>query len=483
MTSPLAGLFKDYAPLTGKYDEMFFSDGIPGEDCRHIIELLDKISPEEFQQYRHLADKVFRNNGTTFIVYQHELGTEKIFPFDLIPRIISAKDWSVLERGLLQRVQALDCFLKDIYDGQRILKDKIIPKELVESSSGYLPQMRHITPPGGTYINIAGIDLVKTGNGEFSVLEDNVRTPSGVSYVMENRLTMKRVFPEIFKKSHVHTIKEYPLRFRDALASLAPVDDPVIVILTPGVFNSAYFEHSYLARRMGCYLAEGNDLFVWQDKVYLKTTEGPKQVHVIYRRVDDHYIDPDFFSKESMLGVRGLVKAYSAGNVVLANGIGNGVADDKAIYPYIHEIIRYYLSEEPIIAQVPTYKGFIAKEADYILKNLSDLVVKRVDGAGGYGMLFGPYASEKEKQEFALKVKSAPRDYIAQPVVELSTCPTWDGKRLSPKRVDFRPYIVSGKHRWVLPGGLTRVALEENSYIVNSSQGGGSKDTWILEDL
>lgn len=482
MNTPLTGLFKDYQPLLGRYDEMFLENGQPQPAFYTLLKLLDKNTLEDFQHYRRLADTIFRNNGTTFLVYKHELGTEEIFPFDLIPRVICACDWRQLEKGLLQRVQALELFLHDIYGEQKILKDKIIPHELIESSAGYNPRMCHITPPGGIYINISGIDLIKTNESEYCVLEDNLRTPSGVSYVLENRLTMKRVFPAIFKESHIRTIKEYPLRFKDALTSLSAVDNPMVVILTPGVNNSAFFEHSYLARKMGCYLVQGSDLFVHQEKVYVKTTEGPKRVDVIYRRVDDDYIDPNFSGNHSMLGVPDLMKAYIAGNVVLANGIGNGVADDKAIYSFVPQMIRYYLTEEPILPQVPTYLGFVAKEKDYILQHLDKLVVKKVDGAGGYGMLFGPHATQKERIDFAEKIKANPRDYIAQEVVELSTCPTWDLQKLAPKRVDFRPYIVSGKYRWVLPGGLTRVALAENSYIVNSSQGGGSKDTWVLND-
>ena len=303
-----------------------------------------------------------------------------------------------------------------------------------------------------------------------------------MSYVLENRLTMKRVFPDIFKKNHIRTIKEYPLRFKDALTSLSPVDNPIVVILTPGVHNSAFFEHSYLARKMGCYLAQGSDLFVHQEKVYIKTTEGAKRVDVLYRRVDDDYIDPNFSGKQSMLGVPDLMKAYVAGNIILANGIGNGIADDKAVYSFVPAMIRYYLSEEPLLAQVPTYLGCLNEDKDYMLQNLDKLVVKMVDGAGGYGMLFGPQSTQKERDAFADQIKANPRHYIAQKVVELSTCPTWDLQKLVPKRVDFRPYIISGKYRWVLPGGLTRVALAENSYIVNSSQGGGSKDTWVLDD-
>lgn len=482
MNDRLTGLFKDYRPLPGRYDEMFLTNGCPQPAFRQLLELLDKNTLEDFQHYRHLADNIFRNNGTTFLVYKHEMGTEEIFPFDLIPRIICAQDWQKLEKGLLQRVHALELFLHDIYGEQKILKDNIIPRELVESSAGYNPRMRHITPPGGIYINISGIDLLKTNEGEYCVLEDNLRTPSGVSYVLENRLTMKQVFPAIFKKSHIRTIKEYPLRFKDALTSLSTRDNPTVVILTPGVNNSAFFEHSYLARKMGCYLVQGSDLFVHQEKVYVKTTEGAKRVDVIYRRVDDDYIDPNFSNNNSVLGVPDLVKAYVAGNVILANGLGNGVADDKAIYSFVPEMIRYYLTEEPLLAQVPTYLGYREKDKNIILQNLDKFVVKMVDGAGGYGMLFGPQATQRERVEFAERIKANPRHYIAQEVVELSTCPTWDLQKLAPKRVDFRPYIVSGQSRWVLPGGLTRVALAENSYIVNSSQGGGSKDTWVLNE-
>ena len=478
-------LFEGYTTLPGAFDEIFDDDGVRS-DVSVPIRALEELSRSEFVKRRRVASSAFFEAGVTFSVYSDEAaGVERIFPFDLLPRIIAQRDWAQVERGLDQRVQALNHFLLDIYGEQRILAEGKIPRELVEGSEAYLPQMRGIVPPRGAYIHIAGIDLIRGPSGEFLVLEDNVRTPSGVSYVLENRAMMKRVLPNVFAGSSVRNVDEYPKKLREALASRAAqnVDEPTVVVLTPGAFNSAYFEHSYLARRMGCALVEPRDLFVHDDFVYLKTTHGPQRVDVIYRRVDDEFLDPDVFRADSLLGVPGIVRAYSKGHVTLANAIGNGVADDKAIYPFVPDMIRFYLDEEPLIGQVHTYICERSDDRAYVLENLDAMVVKAVNASGGYGMLMGPTASAAELAEFAERIRANPRGYIAQPRIELSTCPAWIDGEMSPRRVDLRPYVVTSEESsWVLPGGLTRVALTEGSYVVNSSQGGGSKDTWVLDD-
>ncbi|MEO8183103.1 MAG: circularly permuted type 2 ATP-grasp protein [Deltaproteobacteria bacterium] len=490
--APKLPLFADYRPLPGTYDEFFEAPGQPRPNMVQLVRALDRLGQREFQKRQELANSAFLNAGVTFSVYSDERGGERVFPFDLIPRVISAQEWDQVERGLAQRVQALNLFLRDVYGKQAILAEDILPSRLVLGSCGYLERLRGVTPPGGVYIHVAGIDLIRSPSGEFLVLEDNVRTPSGVSYVLENRGVMKRALPSVFKKLNVRSVDEYPTVLRDTLLESAPLgapkgsmppppDLPVrAVVLTPGPFNSAYFEHSFLAGRMGCELAYASDLFVRDLKVYLKTTAGPQQIHVIYRRIDDAFIDPEFFRADSLLGVAGLVSAYAAGNVTLANALGNGVADDKAVYPYVPEMIRFYLSEEPILGQVQTYNLSRKQDLEYALEHLRELVVKAVDGSGGYGMLMGPTASESEIAEFSAKLKDNPRGYIAQPRVELSASPTWCDTELSPRRVDLRPFVLTGKKTWVLPGGLCRVALKPNSYVVNSSQGGGSKDTWVL---
>lgn len=449
-----------------------------------MTRLLDDLGEHEFRLRQQLADEAFMLGGITFSVYSDDRGVEKIMPFDLIPRAVSGKEWQKCERGLIQRIQALNMFLKDIYHEQKILKDEVVPEFLIKQSSGFLKEACGIMPPGGVYVHVAGIDLIRGPDGNFVVLEDNLRTPSGVSYVLENRAIMKRVFPRIFARAKIKNVEDYPHWLRNALTELSPVDasETRAVVLTPGPYNSAYFEHSFLARRMGCELVQGSDLFVRDNKVYVKTTYGPQRVHVIYRRIDDAYLDPEVFNKDSLLGVPGIYRAYREGNVTLANALGNGVADDKAVYPYVPDMIRYYLSEEPIISQVETYLCHREKDRKYVLENLKDLVVKEVDASGGYGMLIGPRSTKAEIQKFARQIEKNPRGYIAQPLVELSTCPTWTDNGTAPRRVDLRPYIISGQHTRVLPGGLTRVALAQDSYVVNSSQGGGTKDTWILED-
>ncbi|MGD8859117.1 MAG: circularly permuted type 2 ATP-grasp protein [Myxococcales bacterium] len=477
------GLFAGYRPLPGAFDELCTPDGAPRPEAARAVSGLDALGRRAFGERQRLADGGFLKAGVTFSVYSDRGGVERIFPFDLVPRIVDASAWERLERGLIQRVTALNMFLQDMYGDQRILAEGKVPTEIALGSSGYLEKMRGVRPPHGVYMHVCGTDLVRDPSGEFTVLEDNGRSPSGVSYVLENRAMMKRVLPRVFAESRVRSVDAYPARLLSALNELAPDDteDPRVVVLSPGPFNSAYFEHSFLARRMGCDLVLTDDLFVHDDRVYVKTTHGPARVHVIYRRIDDEFLDPDVFRADSLLGVRGLIRAYRAGHVTIANAVGNGVCDDKAIYPYVPDMIRFYLSEEPIVGQVPTLICAEEEDRKQVLSDLGKYVVKAVDASGGYGMLVGPAAGKAELEEFRKRIEENPRGYIAQPLIELSTCPTWSQNGLYPRRVDLRPYIITGRKTWVLPGGLTRVALREGSYVVNSSQGGGSKDTWVLE--
>ena len=477
-------LFTGYRRHATAWDELFRSANDPHDHCQTLVERLGMLQAAEFQQRRASADLVFVHQGITFSVYADRRGVEKIFPFDLIPRPVAAAEWSTLERGLIQRIQAIDLFLHDVYHDQRILKEGVIPAELVLGSRGFRKEMIGFDPPGGRYVHVCGTDLVRDAQGCFRVLEDNARTPSGVSYVLENRVVMKRVFPQLFQVCRVRRVEDYPQQLRDALSSVAPAcagDAPSVVLLSPGSYNSAYFEHSFLARHMGIELVLGQDLFVHDDCVYLKTTHGPQRVDVIYRRIDDDFLDPETFRPDSLLGVPGLFRAYRAGNVTLANAIGTGVADDKAIYPFVEDMIRFYLTEEPILANVPTYICARPTDHSYVLDHLDQLVVKAVNESGGYGMLMGHMATTQQRADFAERIRAQPRNYIAQPVVTLSTCPTLTEEGLAPRHVDLRPYIVSGRKSWVLPGGLTRTALIKGSLVVNSSQGGGSKDTWVME--
>jgi uncharacterized circularly permuted ATP-grasp superfamily protein len=477
------GLFTGYRPLAGAFDELCAQDGAPRPEASRAVSGLDGLGRRAFAERQKLADGSFLKAGVTFSVYSDRGGVERIFPFDLVPRIVDATAWERLERGLIQRVTALNMFLQDMYGDQRILAEGKVPAEIALGSSGYLEKMRGISPPHGVYMHVCGTDLVRDPSGEFLVLEDNGRAPSGVSYVLENRAMMKRVLPRVFSESRVRSVDAYPARLLSALNEVAPDDSeyPRVVVLSPGPYNSAYFEHSFLARRMGCDLVLPDDLFVHDDRVYVKTTHGPARVHVIYRRIDDEFLDPEVFRPESLLGVRGLIRAYRKGNVTIANAFGNGVCDDKAVYPYVPDMIRFYLSEEPIVSQVPTLICAEEDDRKQVLSDLGKYVVKAVDASGGYGMLVGPAASKNEIDEFRARIEANPRGYIAQPLIELSTCPTWSRNGLYPRRVDLRPYIITGRKTWVLPGGLTRVALREGSYVVNSSQGGGSKDTWVLE--
>ena len=488
-TTPRLGadrlLFDGYQRHPSAWDELFAGPSRAHEFCLGLAERLGGLTATEFQALRASADLVFINQGVTFSVYSDRRGTEKIFPFDLIPRPVAVAEWQRLESGLRQRITALNLFLHDLYHDRRALREGVVPAELVLQSTSYRPEMEGFTPPGRQYLHVVGTDLVRDSAGEYRVLEDNGRTPSGVSYVLENRVVMKKIFPRLFERFRVRRVEDYPQRLREALSSVAPPSagaSPSVVLLSPGPYNSAYFEHSFLARHMGIELVLGPDLFVHADRVYLKTTRGPKQVDVIYRRLDDDFLDPKAFRPDSLLGVPGLFAAYRAGNVTLANAVGTGVADDKAVYPFVEDMIRFYLSEEPILRNVPTYICARADDRAYVLEHIQDLVVKAVNGSGGYGMLMGPSSTKEECAEFRAKIRANPRNYIAQPVVTLSTCPTCTEDGVAPRHVDLRPYIVSGTSTWVLPGGLTRTALVEGSLVVNSSQGGGSKDTWVLEN-
>ena len=480
-------LLEAYRQLEGSYDEMIDASGVPRPHARAAAALLGGLTPQAFARCQALAELALVQQGVTFSVYSDQRGTEKVFPVCLVPRVMPAREWHRVERGLAQRLKALEMFLDDVYGPQRLVREGVIPGDLLQQARSFNPKLRDIRPPGGVRIHIAGIDLIRDPAGRLRVLEDNLRTPSGVSYVLENRVVTKRVFQHAMEHVDVRRVDDYPMHLADTLRSVSPGDPDrsAIVVLTPGPFNSAYFEHSFLARTMGLELVEASDLFVNNDEVFMRTTKGPRKVDVIYRRTDDAYLDPEFFRPDSMLGVPGLMRAYAAGKVALANAPGNGVADDKAVYAYVPDVIKYFLGEEPILEQVPTYVCARRDDRDYVVEHLGELVVKAVDEAGGYGMLMGPQATAAERSEFRQRILADPRRYIAQPRVELSTCPTWiaDRARLEPRRVDLRPFALTSRDGcWVLPGGLTRVALREGSYVVNSSQGGGSKDTWVRTD-
>ena len=466
-----------------QYDEMRAADGEVRAHFRPIAEWLAETPAKRVAEKRREADLLFHRVGITFAVYGDAQGAERLIPFDTIPRIIPRTEWDELARGLKQRIAALNRFLSDIYHGQEILKAGVIPAEQVLKNSSFQEAMRGVELPNRVYCNIAGIDLVRHSDGRYYVLEDNLRTPSGVSYMIENRKMMMRLFPELFARQTVLPVEHYPALLLETLRAAAPprARDPVVAVLTPGQHNSAYFEHAFLAQQMGVELVEGADLFVKDDFVYMRTTSGRQRVDVIYRRLDDAYLDPLAFSKESLLGVPGLFAAYRAGNVALANAVGTGVADDKSTYPYVPAMIRFYLKEEPILANVPTWQCRKAKDLAYVMDHLAELVVKEVQGSGGYGMLVGPAASKTELKAFRARIKSNPANYIAQPTLSLSTCPTFVKRGVAPRHVDLRPYVLSGKEVKLVPGGLTRVALKEGSLVVNSSQGGGTKDTWVVE--
>jgi uncharacterized circularly permuted ATP-grasp superfamily protein len=480
-------LLEAYRPLEGSYDELVDGAGVPRSHARVAAALLAGLTPDAFGRCQALAELALVQQGVTFSVYSDQRGTEKVMPVCLVPRVMPAGEWRRVERGLTQRLKALEMFLDDVYGPQRLVKEHVIPGELLQEARSFNPKLRDLRPPGGVRIHISGIDLIRDPAGRLRVLEDNVRTPSGVSYVLENRVVTKRVFQHAMEHIDVRRVEEYPMRLADTLRSVSPgdPDKSAIVVLTPGPFNSAYFEHSFLARSMGIELVEASDLFVAGEEVFMRTTKGPRKVDVIYRRTDDAFLDPEFFRPDSMLGVPGLMRAYAAGRVTLANAPGNGVADDKAVYAYMPDVIKFFLGEEPILDQVPTYVCARPDDRTYVIEHLAELVVKAVDEAGGYGMLMGPQASAAERADFRTRILADPRRYIAQPRIELSTCPTWvpDRRRLEPRRVDLRPFALTSREGcWVLPGGLTRVALREGSYVVNSSQGGGSKDTWVRTD-
>ncbi len=466
------------------WDEMFTADGRPRPHYLPLYERLTTLSAEELYRRQQAADAAFLNQGITFAVYGHGDGTEKIFPYDLIPRIIPAAEWSVIERGLTQRITALNMFLRDVYHEGRILADNVVPRELVYSCAYYRREMRGVRVPRDVYIAIVGTDLVRDADGRFLVLEDNLRVPSGVSYMLVNRQVMKRTFPGLFERYNVRPTDHYGQALLETLRALDPLQrpDPTIVLLTPGVYNSAYFEHTFLARQMGVQLVEGRDLLVHDNRVYMRTTAGLQRVDVIYRRLDDDFLDPLAFRPDSALGVAGLFNAYRAGNVGLANAIGTGIADDKAIYAYVPRIIRYYLGEDPILPNVETYLACNETDRRYILDNLDKLVIKAVGESGGYGMLIGPHSTREQREEFRRRILAAPRNYIAQPTIMLSRAACFVDGRVEPRHVDLRPYILYGEKIVIVPGGLTRVALRRGSLVVNSSQGGGSKDTWVLND-
>jgi uncharacterized circularly permuted ATP-grasp superfamily protein len=472
----------DHYVLDAAHDEMFDASGAVRPHYAHLYDTLLNLPAEELKRRQQLADQSFLHQGITFTVYGREEGTERIFPNDLLPRILTNEEWSRIERGLTQRITALNLFLKDLYHEGRILNDGVVPRELVYSCKHFRRQMRGFYVRRDAYVTVAGTDLIRAPSGEFVVLEDNLRVPSGVSYMLVSRQVMKRIFPELFRKCGVQAIEHYSQALLATLRSLAPQGcaEPTIALLTPGVYNSAYFEHAFLARQMGIELVEGRDLLAHDNFVYMRTTAGLRRVDVIYRRIDDDFVDPMAFRSDSSLGVPGLFNAYRAGNVSLANALGTGVADDKAVYAYVPKIIRYYLGEDPILSSVETYQMSDAIERRHVLAQLERFVVKAVGESGGYGMLVGPQSTAEEREEFRRRVESDPRNYIAQPTILLSRAPCLADGSIQPCHVDLRPYILFGDKITIVPGGLTRVALRRGSLVVNSSQGGGSKDTWVL---
>jgi len=476
-------LFENYA-TEGFFDEMFEADGLPRPHYKRLLQRFQEMEEEEFERKRALAESSYLNQGITFTVYSDDRGTEKVFPFDVVPRIVPAREWQQVERGLTQRLTALNLFLHDIYHDQRILKEGVVPREMVASAKHFRPEFMGFDVPRDIYIHVCGSDLIRGQDGSYMVLEDNARCPSGVSYVLENRHAMKRVFPRLFNRYHVRPVDVYPQELLAALRYVAPRGkaDPSVVVLTPGVHNSAYFEHSFLARSMGIEIVVGADLVVQDHHVFMKTTRGLQKVDVIYRRVDDDFLDPTVFRSDSVLGVPGLVECYRRGNVSLANSIGTGVADDKAVYYYVPAMIRFYLGEEPLLPNVETFLSSEEKDRKYILDHLPELVIKAANESGGYGMLIGPQASKSEIARFREAILADPRGYIAQPVIQLSRSPAYCDRTMEGRHIDLRPYILCGEKTTIVPGGLTRVALRKGSLVVNSSQGGGSKDTWVLDD-
>ena len=467
------------------YDELFVAKGKPRSQADSLIQWMQKLGIEQLEQHRQTAEIALYELGVTFNVYNDNRGVEKIFPFDIIPRLISSQEWQYLEKGLKQRIKALNLFLNDIYGSQQIIQDGKIPSEVIDTAVGFLKPCIGIKPPNKIWCHITGTDLVRDSDGRWYVLEDNLRVPSGISYVLENRRVMKTTFPDVFQTMAVKPVDDYPSHLLETLLSLAPrhLPDPTVVVLTPGIYNSAYYEHSFLAQQMGVELVEGRDLTVVDGYLQMRTTKGLRRVDVVYRRVDDEFLDPTTFRADSLLGVPGLMEVYRQGKVALANAPGTGVADDKVVYAYVPEMIRYYLGEEPLLANVPTYLCWRKSDREYVLENLDKLVVKSANEAGGYGMLIGNRATTAEKEDFAQKIIAQPRNYIAQPILSLSRVPTLIEGKIEGRHVDLRPYILHrGDEIYVHPGGLTRVALKKGSLVVNSSQGGGSKDTWVLNN-
>ncbi len=473
----------DYT-LDGFYDEMFEAPGKPRAGNALLADEIESLSGGELQRRQHAAELSLLQLGITFNVYGDKKGTERIWPFDVIPRVVNAAEWVQVELGLRQRIRALNLFIDDVYHEAAIVRDGIIPEDIITSATSYRPVCKGLRPPGGVWCHITGTDLVRDGKGRFMVLEDNLRCPSGVSYVLENRRVMKTVFPQVFHDTRVRPVDDYPGQLLALLQGLSPHNKrPNVVVLTPGIYNSAYYEHSFLAQQMGVDLVEGRDLLIKDGFVHMRTTRGPRRVDVIYRRIDDDFIDPSAFRPDSMLGVAGLMEVYRAGRVAIANAPGTGVADDKVVYAYVPEMIQYYLGEKAILPNVPTFLCWRPEDQEHVLKNLDTLVVKAANESGGYGMLIGPHATQAQRDEFAQKIRATPRNYIAQPTLALSRAPVITGDHVEGRHVDLRPFILNqGKKIFVLPGGLTRVALKKGSLVVNSSQGGGSKDTWVLAD-
>jgi uncharacterized circularly permuted ATP-grasp superfamily protein len=466
------------------YDELVTDTGNPRLAARAAVKMLQGLSSKAMSARRGAAELAIREMGISFTIYSEGKNIDRAWPFDIIPRIISAREWQKVSLGLAQRSRALNCFIDDIYNKQKILADGLLPADIVLNSSNYKPQCANVSPRFGAWAHICGTDLVRDKDGKFYVLEDNLRVPSGVSYMLENREITKRVLPELFRNYSILPVDDYPSRLYSTLAALSPRDQrrPCIVVLTPGIFNSAYFEHAYLAQGMGAELVEGSDLFVAEDDcLYMRTVDGPERVDVVYRRIDDDFLDQEAFREDSALGIPGIMRAWKQGNVAIANAPGSGVADDKVVYAFVPEMIRYYLGEEPQLASVKTYLCMNRKDRDYVLAHLDKLVVKPANESGGYGMLVGPHATKAKRAEFARLIEKNPRNYIAQPTLSLSTAPTYIEDAVEPRHLDLRPFILHSKDTWVTPGGLTRVALTKGSLVVNSSQGGGSKDTWIVE--
>ncbi|MDN3666685.1 circularly permuted type 2 ATP-grasp protein [Algibacter miyuki] len=475
-------LFSTYDKLASTWDEMYNDSAEFRSQYEGFIKYLENTTPEKLTIKEDLAKQLFMSQGVTFTVYNDNEGIEKIFPFDIVPRIITADEWQKIEAGIKQRLKALNLFIKDIYNDQFIIKDGIIPGELIYSCPNFLREMKGVKVPHDIYVHISGVDLIRNNDGEFYVLEDNLRTPSGVSYMLENREISKRLFPGILPKNKVRSVSNYPNLLYKKLKELSYNSNPNVVLLTPGIYNSAYYEHTTLARLMGIELVEGSDLVVKNHFVYMKTTNGLKQVDVIYRRVDDDYLDPLEFNEKSVLGVAGIMAAYRKGNVNIVNAPGTGIADDKAIYIYVPDMIKYYLDEEPLLKNIETYQLGRPDELAYVTKNIKDMVIKKTDGSGGYGMLMGHEATPEEIEDYLNTVKKKPENFIAQPILRLSTAPCYIDGKLSPRCIDLRPFALSGRDGIdICPGGLTRVALKKGSLVVNSSQGGGSKDTWVLE--